>query len=60
MEKEQKNTQMLFLWKKNNKEKKCYSFGKGTIAIENDVPLEKEQQKEKVLFLWKRNNRKKK
>ncbi len=43
LEKEQK-IQVSFLWKRNNKNQKCRSFGKGTT-------------KTQVLFLWKRNNK---
>jgi len=47
---------MSFLWKRNNKNKKC-SFGKETTEKSSVVPLEKEHKKSKVPFLWKRNNK---
>ena len=48
---------MSFLWKRNSKNRKCCSFGKGTARHASVVPLEKEEQKSKMLFLWKRNNK---
>jgi len=37
---------VLFLRKRNNKNQKCCSFGKGTTENTSAIPLEKEQQNE--------------
>jgi len=47
LEKEQQKMQVLFLWKRNNKNKKCCFFGKGTTKNASAIPLEKEQKNQK-------------